>query len=114
MSAKLFPALLCFPGCLASTTKACSAYGSKSCWQRGSGRNWIITKFPVGLPVFVTIGQARPGSQRLFEWAKGLAYLWLQQVRSTENPFVHRSWLALANSGQADGHGAQALGYASS
>jgi hypothetical protein len=114
MSETLFPALLCFPGRLASTTKTCSAYGSKSCWQRGSGRNWIITKFPVGLSVFVTSGQARPGCQGLSEEAKELAYLWLQQVRSTENPFVLSSWLALANSGQAAGHGAQALGCASS
>ena len=66
------------------------------------------------LPVFITSGQARPGGQGLFEWAKGLAYLWLQQVRSAENPFVHSSWPALANSGQVADQGALGLGCASS
>jgi hypothetical protein len=75
----------------------------------------IITKFPVGLPGFGTIDQARPDRDgpEQFELAQGLAYLWLQQVRSTKNHLTERVLPVMSNSGQAAGQGSQALVFTS-
>jgi hypothetical protein len=42
-----------------------------------------------------------------------LAYLWLQQVRSTKKPVAERVEPVMSNSGQAAGQGSQALVFTS-
>jgi len=118
------------PSCLAPTTKACWANGQTFLWAAAqppkdpldlpvfatSGQSVIITKFPVGLPGIGTIGQARPDREGLeqFELAQGLAYLWLQQVRSSKKLVTESVWPEMSNSGQAAGQGSQALIFSSS
>jgi len=50
----------------------------------------------------------------LFALANGLAYLWLQQVRSTKNHVTERVLPVMSNSGQAAGQSSQALVFTSS
>ena len=80
-----------------------------------SGQSWIITKISVGLPGCGTSGQAMPDREGLeqFELAKGLAYLWLQQVRSMKKPVAEGILPVMSNSGQAHGQGSQDLVFSS-